>query len=209
MKKYLLLTGLCFVFACSTNAIAECNGCPTAQYITARCGQEVQGCPIKKLSECDKKQEIYCQKSVKQFKNYIQKVQRERATIYNALNLTEAQIIEREELVKENTPIYEEKFQELTKESYTLKALKGAKAGDKEINAQKKVVKNIKNDIEELINKEDKAFKKCLTREQRSKYAMIKKLERKEYKKLTHQKDYYKSNPKMVPFGNPKTCPNK
>ena len=83
-------------------------------------------------------------------------------------------------------------------------ALKGAGASDKEIARQKKVVKNTKKDIENLLKEENKLYKKSLTREQRSKYNMIKKLEEKDYKEAANKKDYYKSNTKMVPFGDPK-----
>ena len=38
-------------------------------------------------------------------------------------------------------------------------------------------------------------------------YAMIKKLEKNDFKEAAHQKDYYKSNPQMRPFGNPRPCP--
>ena len=106
------------------------------------------------------------------YQSYVHHIQKERATVYNALNLTDDQIKLREDLIKENTPIYNRKFNELT--------------------------------IEKLLNEENKIFKKSLTREQRSKYSMIKKLEEKDYKEAAHKKDYYKSNPKMVPFGDPK-----
>ena len=37
---------------------------------------------------------------------------------------------------------------------------------------------------------------------------MIKKLEKNEYKKPRKTKNYYKSNPQMTYFGDPRTCPN-
>ena len=57
----------------------------------------------------------------------------------------------------------------------------------------------------ELKSLDCKAFKKCLTHNQRIKYNMIKKLEKNEYKKSRKTKNYYKSNPLMTPFGDPKT----
>ena len=141
--------------------------------------------------------------NVKRYQHFVNKVKRERAVVYNALNLSDEQIKERELILKENTPVYEEKFEKLMKESFRLKALKEADASSKEISRQEKVVNSIKKDIEKLLDKENKAFKKCLTREQRSKYSMIQKLERKDYKEACHKKDYYKKNPKMRPFGNP------
>lgn len=64
-------------------------------------------------------------------------------------------------------------------------------------------MKNLKKDIKNLQKQETKEFKKCLNHDQRSKYSMIKKLERKARKNSLHKKNYYKSNPQMRPFGNP------
>jgi len=140
------------------------------------------------------------------YKQHVLRLQKNRAVVYNALDLTDEQVKNIEECSDTNTAMYETKFNELIKESYTLKALTLADAESCEINQQKKIVKNIKQDIDKLFRNEDKTFKKCLTREQRSKYAMIKKLERKDYKSAKHEKDYYKSNPRMRRFGNPKPC---
>ena len=69
-------------------------------------------------------------------------------------------------------------------------------------------VLNLSNEQIALKHLDCKAFKKCLTRNQRIKYNMIKKLQRNERKNLCKQKNYYKTNPIMQPFGNPQTCPN-
>ncbi len=47
----------------------------------------------------------------------------------------------------------------------------------------------------------EKEFKKHLTRAQRSKLSMIKKLARLERKRLKHKKNYYVKNPQMQKFG--------
>lgn len=130
-------------------------------------------------------------------------MQHERATIYNALNLTDEQIQKREELLRENNPIFEQKFDLLLKESFKLRALEEGNAPEREIACQKRVVKNIKKDIDKLFSCENKEFQKCLTRLQRSKFKEIQRLEKRDYKREAHQKDYYKSNPQMRPFGNP------
>ncbi len=140
------------------------------------------------------------------YKQHIMRIQKNRALVYNALDLSDEQVKSIEECAVKYTPVYETKFNELIKESYTLKALIAANMESGEIKQQKKIVKNIRKDIENIFKEEDKAFKKCLTREQRSKYSMIKKLERKDFKEAKHPKDYYKSNPRMRPFGNPKPC---
>ena len=108
-------------------------------------------------------------------------------------------------LIDPSSVKYDEKFKNLMVESYKLKALKCAHAGEYEISKQKKVVKNIKKDINKLIKKENKIFEKCLTGEQKAKYSMIKKLERKDFRKVCKEKDYRKANPKLHPFGNPQS----
>lgn len=174
--------------------------------ITSLCSQAV--CAIEIQTTCCVKSGIEAPQDALRYKKLITQFQQKRSLVYNALNLSDEQVLAREELFNNHAPLYEEKFNELIKESYTLKALSLANAGKCEINNQKKVVKNIKEDIDKLIKEEDKNFKKCMTREQRSKYAMIRKLERNDYKAASHQKDYYKSNPKMRPFGNPKPSEN-
>lgn len=203
MKKTLLLAASVLFMALGTSVMAEqCtqqDGCPLKTSVTQDCQKKIKPCPMKKRVHFGK-----APLAAKMYHGYIHKIQRERATVYNALDLSDEQIKLREDILKENSPIYERKFGELTKESYKIKALKEAGASDKEINRQKKVVKNIKKDIDKLLNEENKLYKKSLTREQRSKYAMIKKLERKDYKDACNKKDLYKSNPKMRPFGDPK-----
>ena len=140
-------------------------------------------------------------------KNFLQFQQ---VGIQNQIQLAESQmsaIQKREDLMNENNPIYEQKFDCLMKESFKLQAIENAGATDKEINAQKKVISSIKKSIERTLSKENKAFRKCLNGQQKAKYSMIKKLERQDYKKDLKQKDYYKSNPQMRPFGNPRPCP--
>jgi len=191
MKKKLLLT-LCVLFtATCINAMAACpvTGCDSAK--------PAQVCKCQDTCKCMKK----CDKDIaaKRCKRFVKRVQMSRATIYNSLNLTEEQMKTREEILAKNTKTYEEKFANLFSETSKLKTLKAAGACEKEICAQKKVVKNIKNDIQALVDKENKEFKKCLTREQRAKFNTIKKLEKQSASK--HKPDYHKMNPKMSIFG--------
>ena len=161
---------------------------------------------IELYKACCNKSDIEAPKEALLYKQHIMHLQRERAVVYNALDLTDEQIKTKEDCAALNAQIYETKFNELIKESYTLKALTLANVDSCEINQQKKIVKNLRQEIDKIFREEDKTFKKCLTREQRSKYSMIKKLERKDYKASKHSKDYYKSNPRMRQFGNPKPC---
>ncbi len=137
------------------------------------------------------------------YKTYIIRIQQERAIFYNALNLSDEQIQKREEFLQVNSAIYEQKFQELKKESLKLKALKSVGASERDIFCQKNAVRKVKNEIDNLLHEENKAFKKCLTRDQRAKSSMINKLVRLECKRKLHCKNYYKSNPQMKHFGNP------
>jgi Spy/CpxP family protein refolding chaperone len=124
-----------------------------------------------------------------------------RETMYNALNLTDEQIIKYEDIKNENSSYYIQKCSELKKENKKLATLTKANASSTELNNQKKVIKNITKDIKNFQQKEDKEIKKFLTSKQKSKYTMIKKLERDDYKKASNQKDYYKNNPEMQKFG--------
>jgi len=214
MNKKILLLGLSIIIA-GSNAMAECskNGCPIKSTITvsdSQCtkSEPQQICPAKK-SLCPKGSELNAPHEAMRYKQYMEQIQQERATVYNALNLTDEQIQERENILMHNNAIYEQKFDELIKESFKLKALKSACACNKEILNQRKIVRDIKKSIEKTLICENKDFKKSLTREQRSKYAMIKKLERRDFKRAAHQKNYYKSNPQMRSFGNPTrpSCP--
>jgi len=160
-------------------------------------------CPLKKEAEIKCNRYSDCPNSAMDYKRYMNRLQSERQTVYNALNLSDEQIQMHEQMMEEKAPFYEQKFNELVKESYKLKSLECASAPDNEINCQKRLVKKIKDSIEKSLDKDNKAFRKCLTQQQRAKYSMIKKLERDDYKKAAHQKDYYKSNPQMRCFGNP------
>ena len=205
MKKN-FITGLCLLLS-FTGAYAQCTnqgGCPVK---SNTCCEKTNICLDKKSTCHITKEKLTCPQKSKLYRDFVNNIKRERATVYNALNLTDEQVEIREKTVKENAPVYEEKFERLMKESFRLKSLKDANASDKDIRKQEKVVKNIKKEIQDTLDKENKDFKKCLTREQRSKYAMIKKLERKDYKESCHKKDLYKNNPQMRYFGNPKTCP--
>ena len=145
----------------------------------------------------------YMPEDVMLYKKYIYKIQHNREVVYNALNLSDEQIRARENLTLESSKMYDEKFHTMLKESLKLKTLKTANASNKEIHAQEKIVKHIKKDIDKTLKFEDKSFKKILTHDQKSKYSMIRKLERRDYKASKNPKDYYKSNPKMPRFGNP------
>lgn len=206
MRNKIFFTILCFAIL-GTTVQAECTLTKTS---SENCGQSAcqktdGGCSVESAKKiiCTKDADIYAPQEALRYKKYIKQLQEERAVIYNALNLSDEQIQKREELIKQNASFYEEKFQSLMKESFKLKALKSANVAEPEIIRQRRIVNNIKAEISKMLEDEDKCFKKSLNRQQRSKYSLINKLEQNDFRRQKHQKDYYKSNPQMVPFGNP------
>ena len=185
MKRNLLFIFLCLVVGVSSvNAQCACSGAKMSVQKT-----------------CDKSSNA--PQEAQLYKKYIKHVQQDRASVYNALNLSDAQIQKREDLMQEYNPLYEQKFDCLLKESFKLQAMQSSNAPETELASQRRVIKNIKK----TLNKETKCFRKSLNGQQKAKYSMIKKLERRDFKRDLHQKDYYKSNPQMRPFGNPQPCP--
>lgn len=149
---------------------------------------------------------IFCSKISAQEVKY--NYDNNRATIYNALNLTNEQTKIREEILNKNAKILDEKYAKLKKESCKLLALKKGNVCNSEILEQKKVIKNIKKDISKLLSEEDKEFKKCLTNEQKTKYKTIQKLQKHDLKKEINRAKIYKANPQMEEFAKPQisTC---
>ena len=212
MRNKIFFTILCFAIL-GTTVQAECTLTKTS---SENCGQSAcqktdGGCSVESAKKiiCTKDADINAPQEALRYKKYVKQLQEERAVIYNALNLSDEQIQKREELIKQNALFYEEKFQSLMKESFKLRALKSANVAEPEIIRQRRIVNNIKAEISKMLEDEDKCFKKSLNRQQRSKYSLINKLEQNDFRRQKHQKDYYKSNPQMVPFGNPKpySCP--
>lgn len=212
MRNKIFFTILCFAIL-GTTVQAECTLTKTS---SENCGQSAcqktdGGCSVESVKKiiCTKDADVNAPQEALRYKKYVKQLQEERAVIYNALNLSDEQIQKREELIKQNASFYEEKFQSLMKESFKLRALKSANVAEPEIIRQRRIVNNIKAEISKMLEDEDKCFKKSLNRQQRSKYSLINKLEQNDFRRQKHQKDYYKSNPQMVPFGNPKpySCP--
>lgn len=140
------------------------------------------------------------------YKNYAEQVKKERATVFNALLLSDEQIESKNKLSKEFSPLLEEKYKQLSMQIKKLNELKTQKASKKIINSQEKLVNSLKKDLQNIIDNENKQIKKILDKEQKAKLKMIQKLQKKSIKDLDKQKNYYKSNPKMRPFAYPHKC---
>lgn len=133
-------------------------------------------------------------------KNYTDQIKKERAAISNALQLSDEQSKRRYELTKKTNKELDEKLYNLNQELLKLNVLKSNSNDSDAIKVQQKNVDTLKKDINSLVEKENKEFKKILDHEQRSKLRLIQKLQRKEVKSSKHKKDYYKHNPKMRKF---------
>ena len=181
MRKFLLIILFCSILT-SSSAFAKCNCTPSCQC-------------VKVVND-----------EMKFYKNYAEQVKKERATVSNALQLTEEQVQCKNELMRENTVLLQENYKKLYDETLRLNNLKDQKACHQEIKLQEKKVNCIKKEIKTIIDNENKQFRKILDREQRSKLKMIQKLQRKSIQDLDNQKDYYKSNPKMRPFAQKRNC---
>ena len=205
MQNKIFLLGMCLVLSMS-NVYAKGTVIKSLAPSTQgqSCETQIESNTTLMANPCELSEDAKAPQEAAKYKKYIKHVEQERATVYNALNLTDEQIQIRENLIKENAPLYEQKFDSLIKESFKLKALRCANVSERELAKQRRVIKKIRNSIDDMLEKENKCFEKSLTRQQRSKYSMIKRLERLDYKRDAKRKDYYKSNPQMVPFGNPR-----
>jgi hypothetical protein len=144
-----------------------------------------------------------------EYKNYILNSQKNYLISSNVLNLSENQRQNFEQIYLNNLKNYEKSLENLVEESLKIKALKMAKAGQIDLLKEKKKYYKMKKLIEKNLRIENKNLKKLLTREQRAKFSMIKKLERKDYSNSFKSKDFYKTNPQLEHFGinfsNPKS----
>ena len=134
------------------------------------------------------------------YKNYAEQVKKERAAVANALQLSEDQAKKFLQLTLDTDKVLNEKFNQLYDANLKLRMLKSDNNNSKIISEQQNYINNIKCEIKKIIEEENKKFTKILNHEQRSKFKMIKKLQRKSINSAKHPKNYYKSNPKMREF---------
>lgn len=133
-----------------------------------------------------------------------------RAAVLSALNLNDEQQACLEEFYRKNASYYQNKLCELEKEIKKLILLENSCACHEDICVQKNIVEALKSDINKYIKEENKEFKKILNHSQRSKFSMMQKLAKNDWKKELYPKDYYKKNPQMQKFGNEyANCPQK
>jgi hypothetical protein len=142
---------------------------------------------------------------VRSFRNYVCLEHRNRAVIYNALNLSDSQINQREIISERFSKFYNEKFKVLEKEAKKLDVYEKMNYSFWRIYSQRRHLESLRAEIFELLKEENRLFSCCLSREQYKKLKEIRALETKGLKNLSNKKDYYKSNPQMKAFGDKKT----
>ncbi|MBP3924008.1 hypothetical protein J6E39_02055 [bacterium] len=126
----------------------------------------------------------------------------QRASVYNTLNLSEAQVKTKDELEKQRYKSLGEKYIELDQEEYVLRQMRAGNSSKNAILRQETCVRNIADDIEKINKKYDKEFIKSLSNEQRSKYHNIKRLQNRELKEeISNVKRKYLQDKKLRTFG--------
>ena len=133
--------------------------------------------------------------------SFAEQIQKERAAVANALQLTDEQAKCHMNIVRKNQAVLNEKYRTLYDENLKLKTMKAEKVSKSSINSQIKKINSIKKEIKDIVESENKQIKKILDRDQRAKLRMIQKLERNSMNECP--KDYHKRNPKLRHFGVP------
>lgn len=160
--------------------------------------QNVQAatCPI----FIDKPQNCECSNQTKCL-DLISSMYNERATLYNVLNLSNDQQKCKDVIDKKRYEELGKQFQEYKKEKYVLDNMCKHNASENALKKQKKVVKNIEKNMQEIGKRYDNEFKSILNSEQKSKYNTVRKMEKKEIRYCMKNKAFYKRDPKLRPFG--------
>ncbi len=131
----------------------------------------------------------------------LNKVRKDRNTIYNVLNFTPQQICKTKQIEEcrfnDITPVVNE-FLFKKKE---LKRLQTNNCAKNEINAIKKDMEKLEKKIKKICKKYDKDFEKLLTREQKNKYDMVQRLRFEELKNVKKMQRYSTNKSDLKPFG--------
>ena len=133
-------------------------------------------------------------------KKLIEKIKLQRDSIYNALNLTPAQIKCKNEIEKKR---FEALESELKKFCLVKKKLKRAeeKCNKLEIANAEKELKPIRKCIRKISSEYDKQFMEILNSEQKAKYRMIRRLKRNDLKKQHKIQKNGQKPSDLKPFG--------
>lgn len=129
------------------------------------------------------------------------RIRKDRNTIYNVLNLTPSQICKTREIeqqrFEEITPLVDELL-------FVRKQIRegtSSGASKKEINALCRQSDKIEKQIRKICNKYDKCFERLLNSEQKSKYKMVQKLRFDDLEKMKKIDKYGRKPSDLRPFG--------
>ncbi|MBO6087826.1 hypothetical protein J6P92_05725 [bacterium] len=124
-----------------------------------------------------------------------------RATLFNVLNLSADQQKCKDTMDMNYMKEAGDKFEKYEQEKFTLKNMVKNNTNKSALKKQKKVVKNLEEDLENLNKKYEKEFKSILNSEQKGKFNTILKMQKKEVRYCQKDKAFYKRDPKLRPFG--------
>lgn len=180
MKRGLILLGLCAILT-SHAAFADYP----------------EGCN----DEASKQYEVGTAQDYNYSYQLLIRIKKQREILYNALNLTQQQVKCKNEIDKKRYAELKPALEKLCLESKNLKDLKARCASKKTIKKQEKELNKARKNIQEISAKYDKEFDKILTRNQRNKYSMIRKLKKDDLKKYRKIQEKGRKPSDLRPFG--------
>lgn len=176
MNKNLILIGLCIML--STGAVQA--GCPVTQ--------TSEGTVVKT------QQQDYAY-------SLMDKIRKDRSTIYNALNLRPEQIESTRILEKSRYEELEPLIKEFCIKKKELKTLESTTFTKSQVREIKNEIDCISKQIKKISEQYDRKFEAILDREQSNKYEMIKKLRREDLKRLQRVQEHGAKQSDLRPFG--------
>ena len=143
---------------------------------------------------------IHVEKPVQAY-TLMDRIRKDRNTIYNVLNLTPAQICKTREIetarFEEISPLVDE----LLLVRKQIRDLCTAGSSRREINSLERKYSKIEKKIKKICDKYDKCFEKLLNREQKNKYKMVQKLRFEDLENFKKIDKYGKKQSDLRPFG--------
>lgn len=189
MKKYIILSVLAFLFCTNTVFAYETSTCPQAADI------------FEPETGCINNSQISAYKNQNKCRELIQRMFDDRAAVYNVLNLSSEQKKCKDDIEKRRYDELDTKIILYEKLCTAPNEECNCQTDKAELRKQKKTLKNIEQDIDNIMYKYDKEFKCILTRAQKTKYKNIQKIKKEELKQCKKGKRLFKQDPNLLPFG--------
>ena len=178
MKKYIILSVSAFLF-CINTFFAECLQAANIFEPETGCVNNSQISAYKNQNKC---------------RELIQQMFDDRAAVYNVLNLSSEQ-------KKCKDDIEKRRYEELDTKIEIFERLCASQADQTTLKKQKKLLKNLEKDIDNIMFKYDKEFKCILSQTQKTKYNNIQRIKEKDIKQWRKGKKLFKQDPNLRPFG--------